>query len=151
MCICLPIYQAQGHIRQEYQGLRSTKTQHNNQALVHNPDMFPPQPNLPEKTHHVVYSLATKPGETVAYTDLTGCFPYASSRGNQYIMVAYHYDANAILVQPIKDRNATSLVQAWTTLYKRFSAAGVTPTTYVLDNECSQELKNALQLHKVNW
>ena len=42
-----------------------------------------------------------RPGEK-AYMDLIGRFPYCSSRGNEYILVAYHYDANAILGVPLK-------------------------------------------------
>ena len=41
-----------------------------------------------------------------AYTDLTGRFPYMSSRGNQYILVVYDSDSNAILAEPIKTRAA---------------------------------------------
>ena len=34
--------------------------------------------------------------------DLMGRFPYQSSRGHEYILVAYNYDGNAILAQPLK-------------------------------------------------
>jgi hypothetical protein len=37
------------------------------------------------------------------YTDKTGRFPVASSKGNKYIMILYDYDSNAILAQSIKD------------------------------------------------
>ena len=107
-----PTATALGHIKQEFQGLRSTKQKANLEALPQNEDMFPIQPQPPVKKYEVIYSLATPPGETVAYTDLTGHFPYTSSRGNQYVMVAYHYDANAILVQPVKNRNKQTLVNA---------------------------------------
>ena len=40
-------------------------------------------------------------------------------------MVAYHHDANAILVQPVKNRNAQTLVSAWKTLNNRFKQAEV--------------------------
>ena len=111
--------------------------------------MLPQQPQPPVKTHSVIYSLATTPGETVAYTDLTGWFPYASSRGHQYIMVAYHYDANAILVQPVKNRNAQTLVNAWNKLNNKFKQAAVKPSTYIMDNECSNDLKQALFLEEI--
>ena len=39
-----------------------------------------------------------------AYMDLIGQFPYKSSRGNEYILIAYHVDANAFLGIPIKNR-----------------------------------------------
>ena len=37
-----------------------------------------------------------------AYMDLTGRFTYKSSRGNDYILIAYHIDANAIIEIPKK-------------------------------------------------
>ena len=85
----------------------------------------------------------------MAYTDLTGRLPFTSSRGNQYIMVAYHYDGNAILVEPVKNRNAQTLVNAWTKLNKRFTEAGLKPTTYIMDNECSNDLKQAIFLEDI--
>ena len=36
------------------------------------------------------------------YADLTGKFPYTPTRGNQYIMVVYDYDSNAILAKATK-------------------------------------------------
>ena len=97
----------------------------------------------------MLYSLATTPGEAVTYTDLTGRFPFTSSRGNQYIMVAHHYDSNAILVEPVKNRNAQTLVSAWTKLNKRFTEAGLKPTTYIMDNECSNDRKQAIFLEDI--
>ena len=73
--------------------------------------------------------------------DLTGRFSYQSSRGNNYLMVAYNYDANAILVEVLKNRQASSIVSAWKSLNKKFHDAGVQPNTYILDNECSADLK----------
>ena len=36
------------------------------------------------------------------YSDQTERFPLKSSRGNEYIMIMYHFDANAILALPLK-------------------------------------------------
>ena len=36
------------------------------------------------------------------HTDQTGGFPYTSQRGNWYIMVAIHLDANYIFNEPMK-------------------------------------------------
>ena len=52
--------------------------------------------------------------------DLTGRFPYRSSRGNEYVLVVYHYDANAILVEPVKNREAKTIIDAWITLNDKF-------------------------------
>ena len=44
------------------------------------------------------------------YSDLTGKFRVQSDRGNNYIMVAYHYDANNILTAPLKNRTGTCIL-----------------------------------------
>lgn len=36
------------------------------------------------------------------YSDLTGRFPVQSSSGNNYLLVFFHVDSNAILVEPLK-------------------------------------------------
>ena len=47
----------------------------------------PDQPNL--HNHYVIYAIH-KNEESTAYTDLTSYFPFPSSRGNGYILIAYH-------------------------------------------------------------
>ena len=57
---------------------------------------FPTSDDKHEKAHEFMYSLYQTSNIHIAYYDLMGRFPYHSSRGNEYIMVSYHYDANAI-------------------------------------------------------
>ena len=76
-------------------------------------DAFPPSDTLNHKTHSVIYHVHETSSTGRAYLDLTGRFPYRSSRGAQYIMVAYHYDSDAVLVEPLQNRNAQSLVAVW--------------------------------------
>lgn len=38
----------------------------------------------------------------LSYIDLTDRFPYISSRENEYILVAYHYDDNTIPAVTLK-------------------------------------------------
>ena len=74
-------------------------------------DAFPPPQENNIKTNVVIYDLIhTKPG--LGYMDLTGRFPYQLIRGNNYLMVSYNYDANAILVKALKNRQAASIVNA---------------------------------------
>ena len=80
---------------QEKQGLRLTK------ELIDPPnddtsnDLYQLEPTHNYITHAAVYSIiAVKNKE---YMDLTGRFPYFSSRGNEYVLIAYHYDANIIV------------------------------------------------------
>ena len=66
-------------------------------------------------------------------------------------MVAYHYDANVILLQPIKNRQATTLTTAWKIIHDRLVTAGVAPKSYIMDNECSADLKIALAKADVKY
>ena len=124
---------AEGHL-----ALQSTKKKKNKQTSVsvpENNDNFPPLLDfLNVKTHEALYFLTTS-NDPRAYTNLSGKFPIQSSRGNNYVLVAYHYNANAILNQPLKNRQEKSIVDAWTILNTRFAKSGNQPTTYVMDNE----------------
>ena len=80
----------------------------------------------------------------MGYLDLTGKFPYRSTRGHEYILVGYHFDANNIQATPLKNREAPSIKQGWEIINKKFSTAGVEPNTWVIDNEASQLLKDAM-------
>ena len=72
--------------------------------------------------------------------DLTGRFPFCSSRGNEYILIGYHYDANAILGVPLKNRQAVTITKGWQHLHSQYSKAGVAPSSWILDNETSLKL-----------
>ena len=108
-------------------------------------DAFPISNSPNNKTNDVIYSLFNTTDQSTAFFDLTGRFPQRSSRGNQYIIIGYHYDANAIIAIPIKNRTSHTITEAWTTLHKKFSKAGVAPNNYVMDNEASAELKLAME------
>ena len=167
---------AKGHLNQERQNIQSTKPaksyeeqlrviKHNINRIKKNmpkgqsfqdalkadilDDAFPESDEDNKKTNDIIYHLYDS-SEGVGYTDLTGRFPYRSSRGNEYIMVAYNYDANAILAEPVKNRQALTLTTAWRIIDNKFKTAGVQPRTYVMDNECSNDLKQALQKEKLD-
>ena len=40
--------------------------------------------------------------KSMGYIDLTGRFPHCSASSREYLLVGYNYDANAILVEPLK-------------------------------------------------
>ena len=46
------------------------------------------------------------------YTDQTGRFPVTSSKGNKYILAAYHYDSNTIHAEPLKTISGLDLTTA---------------------------------------
>jgi hypothetical protein len=59
---------------------------------------FPPQPQDNSRTHTCF--LTTTDTKNCVYTDQTGRLPQASSSGNNYILIAYDYDSNCILLHP---------------------------------------------------
>ena len=115
---------AKGHLNQERQHLQSTKvtTPKNlhliddlcvktqslkigNVVIVHNnelDDAFPLPLTPNTKTNVVAYTIINHTDMSAGYFDLTGRFPQKSSRGNEYIIVGYHYDGNYIKLQSLK-------------------------------------------------
>ena len=76
-------------------------------------------------------------------TDQTGGFPILSNRGNQYIMVMYAYDLNAILVEPMK--NKSKIIEKITILHDRLCRTGIKPLYQKLDNEAPAAFKKYIQ------
>ena len=92
----------------------------------------------------MIYALFDLSRQGLAYIDLTWRFPYKSAQGNEYILVAYYHNANAILAQALKNRQAATITAAWKKVFSSFETAGAKPTTCVIDNEASADLKAAL-------
>ena len=82
-----------------------------------------------------------------AYSDLTGRFPHKSSRGNQYLLVVYDYDSNDIVFELLKTRQAKEITTAFNKCYSRLNKHDNSPTLFVLDNECSTDLKLCIIKH----
>lgn len=87
----------------------------------------------------------------MAYSDLTSRFPVQSSQSNNYHIIIYHPDTNGILVQEIKNRQAWTTVDGWEILNIRFLKAGLQPTTWTMDNECSTDFKAALFKNNITF
>ena len=86
-----------------------------------------------------------------AYGDLTGAFPFKSSRGNKYLYILYDYNSNAILVHPLKTRQAAKIKEAWETLYNRPCKHCHKISNFILDNEFSNDLKKSFNKYGVNY
>ena len=72
------------------------------------------------------------------HTDLTGRFPFASCNGNHYIMIAYDFDSNGILAEPMKSRHDKEYLRAYQEIYKELKKSGSKPKLHKLDNEASK-------------
>ena len=91
---------AKGHLDQERANLQSTKRTDNDDNT--DEDYFP-MDGMGKKTYEnaaMVYPMKPK---LLTYSDQIGWFPHRSSRGNEYVMVMYDYDSNAILCAPLKN------------------------------------------------
>ena len=140
-----------GHMKMERQGLQSTKgaSKHNNHPLyVSVDDHWPHNTN---KTNDVLYKIVEYDSAGKAYGDLTGAFPYVSARGSRYFLVAYCWDANAILVELLKSRTAGDIAKAYNNIINLLNKHGAKPNTFILDNECSKELTNTFEKHNISY
>ena len=64
-----------------------------------------------------------------------------SDRGNNYILVAYHYDAKNIVTLPLNTRTGPCILSDITKVYIKFKTRGLTPKLHIMDNEVSEDLK----------
>lgn len=81
----------------------------------------------------------------MTYGDITGAFPYTSSRGAKYISVMYDFDGNVIITHTLKSRQAHEIAKYWKTLHDNITHHGHKIKTFILDNEFPNELKKTLQ------
>ena len=80
-------------------------------------DSFPDK--IEEKIQSCFYTIFDITKEARTYTDLTGRFPNQSSRGNNYIFVAYNYDNNAILTKAIPNRETDTIITECKSIHVR--------------------------------
>ena len=96
-----------GYLKPENKFLRSTKKQL--LPIPSNLDYQPTQQSKQSKQYIVMSDLFEFNSKQMAYSDMTGSFPYKSTRGNSYIYIFYDYDANAILVKAVPNRQAGTI------------------------------------------
>lgn len=130
-----------GHLDQERKNKQSTKPK---RAIL---DDFVASPPITDgtKTKELYATIVTLSADTnKIYTDQTGRFPVQSSQGNKYLMVLYDYDSNAILAEPLKNRNDTTILAAFEKMHNQLIASGLKPALHILDNEASNILRRFL-------
>jgi len=107
-----------GHLKGQGQGIRSTK--HNAfTALVKQEETrikiegesSPHKPLPPIKLDDIFIRVVDLTNET--HTNQTGAFPHTSQRGNRYIMVAIHLDANYIFAEPMRNRTEREMIRVY--------------------------------------
>ena len=78
------------------------------------------------------------------YTDDTGKFPVCSRNGNQYTMVAYHCDSNAILAVLFTSKKYQHRLQAYDEIMQRLADRGMIVDLQILDNKASEAYKRII-------
>ena len=111
--------------------------------------MFPEFDATASRTNLCYLTLEHVHGQM--HSDLTGRFPVASTQGNNYILVCYDFDSNAILVEPLTDRRATTITAAYQKIYQRLINGGCKPQFQRLDNECSKLLEELMQSLQIDF
>ena len=126
-------------MHKEHQGLQSTKVNKLN-LTEQTQELFPPSDFLNNKTNHVCYVLVNLQKIATGYLNLTGRFLRRSSRGNRYILVVYHCNANLIKAMSLKNCWGQTIIEAWQSMRNEFKRAGESPKVHVLNNEKSKDL-----------
>jgi hypothetical protein len=85
------------------------------------------------------------------HSDLTGRFPIPSGSRNHYILTVYCYDANAILMEPLQNCKAETILDAYKKIVAKLVAGGCRSKLQRMDNKCSTLLKEYMQDEKINY
>ena len=107
------------------------------------------QPNDTTRMHTCF--LATAEPRHIVYIDQTGRLPQPSSQGNNYLIIAYDYDSNNIMMRPLKNRSAPQLTAAIADIHNMLAKGGCKPHFHQLDNKCSTELKQWFEQHHIQY
>jgi hypothetical protein len=138
-----------GHLDNRRKNIQSTKPK---QAPVGDTDAdepFPAQPKDGYRTH--TCSLAGSEPKSIVYTDQTGRLPQPSTSGNNYVLIAYDYDGNCILLRPYRRKTAKILTDTIRDIHRTLTKGGCRPLYHGLDNECPREVKELFQTRNVQY
>jgi hypothetical protein len=140
-----------GHLDQTRKNIRSTKVMATDDET--NEELFPIQLTTNDSnpiTNNYCYTTIFEPTGKV-YSDQTGNFQYTSLKGNNALVILYDYDSNAILAEPISNRKAATILEATKKLHNVLRRKGRGPQLHILDNECSDIMKNYFNHHQIKY
>jgi hypothetical protein len=113
-----------------------------------NDDLEPIQEANNPKTH-LLFAAIIDAGKI--YTNQTGRFPVTSSKKHTYVLIIYDFDTSAILTEPLKNRTASEILRAYSTLVIYLRNRGFQPCIHWLDNEASSLLKEYNQTQQIAY
>ena len=129
-----------GHMTYTRQGVRSTKRK----ATPPNPTREVSQissdiPTTKSNELFVVVEPVSK-----LYTDDMGRFPIRSRSGHRYIMLVFHYNSNAILIEPFQSHHDCHRIAAYSCIMTRLRERGHAVDLQVLANEARKEYRRVI-------
>jgi hypothetical protein len=138
-----------GHLKGQSQGIWSTKQKALDKIITNEENRIKikgensPYYQKPITKTHNVYFCVEDLSESI-HTNQTGAFPFTSQRGNRYIMVAIHLNANYIFLEPMHNRSKEEMIQAYEKIISRMRMAGLGIKKHTLDNEASEAFKQCI-------
>ena len=81
-------------MKSEKQGLQSIRILTKREEQEEQQDHFPTSQTSNVKSNQACYAIMQPEHASTSCVDLTGRFPKKSSRGNECVLVGYHYDGN---------------------------------------------------------
>ena len=135
-----------GHLTQVPQELRSTQWAAAACALLNVKNALLPSTELFNNLTEPVQSVHIKVVSTSKlFTDDMGRFHIRAMSGNQYIMLAFHKQANVFLVQPFKTKADTHRIPAYNVIMNRLKKRNLGVDLQVLDNKASAAYINCIE------
>ena len=119
----------------------TTWNEHNEESTEEPTDKPAAEPTAASRTNEVFIKVVDL--QAKVYSDQTGVFPHISSQGYRYLMIFYDYDTNAIFVRPLKTKTSVELNSNIVDIIKHLTKRGFAPKYWILDNECSKDMKNS--------
>ena len=86
----------------------------------------------------------------MTYSDLAGCYPIKSARGNQYILICYDYDSNTISAEALPTISYACINKGFQKLLDTITTSGHNPKHHIIDNEAFDILKKTLLKRKIS-
>jgi hypothetical protein len=138
-----------GHLDNRRKNIQSTKAKRVTFPDDQEEDPFPEQPKDNNRTNFCF--LTTSEPKHIVYTDQTGRLPQPSNSGNNYLLIAYDYDSNSILLRPYKNKTAQVLMDTIAQVHDTLTRGGCRPLFHRLDNECPAEVKAFFKERTVDY
>jgi len=137
-----------GHMDQTQQNQQSTCTTVTTEEDGMS-DQCLPAPKDGACMHHC-YAAFMEPTSLI-YSDLTGWFVAPSSSGNNYILIIYDYNSNAILMEAFKTCHTDAILEAYKCGHAWLCTAGLHPKLQCLDNKSSCTLQEFMTAKTIDY